>query len=575
MENAVFNASTYGIGQFLAQKKRLEVPLHQRNYSWGSSEVNQFLEDIFIAVDENYSSYFLGSVVITQPNEGNWGILDGQQRLTTASIAFSSIRWILKSLGNENDADQIEREFLGVRNFGGEYSTRLLLNSENRSIYNEIVVGECSDEDLREYERKNKNSRSNILLINAVQTCRQSIQDWSSTANYIENQVHKLYRLTSYLESKVKIVSIEVSDESDAYVVFETLNTRGQDLSALDLVKNYIYGNSDKNKHSRIDDFWIQMRSNIGESQADDFLRIFWMGNYGLIQKSRLYASLKNKFQNPNEVFDLASELEYGSGIYSAIEEPKHEFWNQYSPFCRHLLTSLKLLKSKQTRPILYACINHKNIQNLDLEKVLWILLVLTVRFQTIGRKRQGILEKTCARVAKSISDKESVDIPLIQAEISEILPTDEEFYQDFKSYKEINKMKSLYFLSTLEFAGHHERYSEIWERIDDVLDSKSDVSISYILPKAILETTHYNYSSFSEDLLDKTDSIFNQILINSRTNVELKNSGFDVVKYEYAQSPFWTTRKISEYNQWDSESFTDRSNELSNTAVQTWKIEL
>lgn len=575
MENTVFNASTYGIGQFLAQKKRLEVPLHQRNYSWGSSEVNQFLEDIFTAVDENYSSYFLGSVVITQPHEGNWGILDGQQRLTTASIVYSSIRWILKRLGNDIDAEQIEREFLGVRNFGGEYSTRLLLNSENRSIYSAIVVDECSDEDLIEFEKQNTTSRSNVLLIKAVQTCRKSVEEWSSTENNIENQVHKLYRLTSYLESKVKIVSIEVGDESDAYVVFETLNTRGQDLSALDLVKNYIYGNSDKTNHHKIDNYWVQMRSNIGESQADDFLRIFWMGNYGLIQKSRLFPSLKNKFESPNEVLDLASQLEHGSEIYSAIEEPKHEFWNQYSPYCRHLLTSLKLLKSKQTRPILYACINHKNIQVSDLENVLWLLLVLTVRFQTIGRKRQGILEKTCAKVAKSISDIGSIDISSIYSEIKEILPSDEEFCQDFQAYKETNKRKSLYFLSTLEFTQNNRHYSEIWESIDDALDSKSDVSISYILPKATLELSEDNNDSFSEDLLDKTDSVFNQILIDPHTNIQLKNSGFDVVKNEYSQSHFWTTREISEYNQWDSESFSDRSKKLSDIAVQTWKIEL
>jgi hypothetical protein len=208
------------------------------------------------------------------------------------------------------------------------------------------------------------------------------------------------------------------------------------------------------------------------------------------------------------------------------------------------------------------------------LESVLWLLLVLTVRFQTIGRKRQGILEKTCAKIAKSISETESIDYLSIYSELNDILPSDDEFYQDFKTYKETNKKKSLYFLSTLEFIQGRE-YNETWEKIDEVLDSKSDVSISHILPKANLEFYEYNYDSYSEDLLDKTDSIFNQILINPQTNIQLKNSGFDAVKNEYSHSPFWTTKKISEYAQWDSESYTDRSNELSAIAVQTWKIEL
>ena len=39
---------------------------------------------------------------------------------------------------------------------------------------------------------------------------------------------------------KLKVIYIELDDEDDAYIIFETLNTRGKDLSVGDLVKNYL-----------------------------------------------------------------------------------------------------------------------------------------------------------------------------------------------------------------------------------------------------------------------------------------------------------------------------------------------
>ena len=38
----------------------------------------------------------------------------------------------------------------------------------------------------------------------------------------------------------LKIILIKLEDEDDAYIIFETLNTRGKDLNLSDLVKNHL-----------------------------------------------------------------------------------------------------------------------------------------------------------------------------------------------------------------------------------------------------------------------------------------------------------------------------------------------
>lgn len=49
-------------------------------------------------------------------------------------------------------------------------------------------------------------------------------------------------KLVTYLQDRARVGVIEVPTESDAYVIFETLNDRGADLTIANLLKNYLYG---------------------------------------------------------------------------------------------------------------------------------------------------------------------------------------------------------------------------------------------------------------------------------------------------------------------------------------------
>src|SRR5579862_203745 len=322
MENSIFRSSTFGIGQLISQKKRLKVPPYQRSYSWGSSQVDQFLDDITIAIDAKYPNYFLGSILLTEPDDGVWGILDGQQRLTMASIINSTIRHFLSQKNYIRDAEQITNEFLAVRALGGANSPRILMNEENKDVYLEAVVDQASDSSLTDFQGKLAHNISNSLILKSISLCRQRIESWMGSDR--EQSVRKLYSLSEYLEKRILVVVIEVTNESDAYIAFETLNTRGQDLSALDLVKNYIFSNADKIEHDNVRVLWSKMKENIGENEADDFLRIFWMGTYGLVQKSRLFFNLKKKFNSKDLVLKLLHNLADGSRIYAAIEDSKN-----------------------------------------------------------------------------------------------------------------------------------------------------------------------------------------------------------------------------------------------------------
>lgn len=85
--------------------KLLAVPIYQRSYAWQEAHVKDFLQDVTNAMVEGEEEYFLGSIVATVGDAGvRLEIVDGQQRLATATILLAAIRDYFFSGGDKNRA---------------------------------------------------------------------------------------------------------------------------------------------------------------------------------------------------------------------------------------------------------------------------------------------------------------------------------------------------------------------------------------------------------------------------------------------------------------------------------------
>src|SRR5687768_4815832 len=124
------------LGQVLGSTSPpIRVPDYQRDYSWQTKHVNDFWNDL-IAFDEQFpgnavlgKEYFLGSAVLVQ-TETHHLLLDGQQRLATATILLSALRDKIKPYNN-NAGDQIQNEFIVFVDHpaGGGSTHKLQLNA--------------------------------------------------------------------------------------------------------------------------------------------------------------------------------------------------------------------------------------------------------------------------------------------------------------------------------------------------------------------------------------------------------------------------------------------------------------
>lgn len=92
---------------------------------------------------------------------------------------------------------------------------------------------------------------------------------------------------------------ISVTDELNAYKVFETLNARGVRLSSTDLLKNYLFSVLNKaNQHAHemqaLEDRWESMVSRLGAESFPDFLRTHWISRKTFVRQSDIFNSHSN-----------------------------------------------------------------------------------------------------------------------------------------------------------------------------------------------------------------------------------------------------------------------------------------
>jgi len=218
-----FEASIYGIGQLITQRKMFTVPEHQRNFAWTSDDIDTFFSDITAAVDRQDADYFVGLVVLLGPKDDRWIILDGQQRLATTTMIYSAMRNWLSSRSLEQDSLQINSEFISVRMLGGGYQPRFLPNLANRQIFIETIMDKCPDAEIRLRADNTSKYSSNRLLLDGNLTIRERLQSYVSNGyNSMEEQTRRLFGLANYLETRVRVVALDVSSEANAFMIFES-----------------------------------------------------------------------------------------------------------------------------------------------------------------------------------------------------------------------------------------------------------------------------------------------------------------------------------------------------------------
>lgn len=553
------DSKSLSVGELFRKPYSYKVPFYQRDYSWTKDEVTAFWDDIISAFEEgNNAEYFMGVIVIAPGSfEKTRLIVDGQQRMTSFSMIFSSISEIWQKKGDQNRSLGVSRDYLGSEDRRtGEIIPKLSLNETNDNAYQQIVLrrDELSSSDRKLWPKTNK------LLYESYEILKSNIGTW---LDRFDDQESSLVDFEEFISENVNLIEIQVSDDSDAFIIFETLNDRGLDLAVADLVKNYLFSlggtNLDKFKQS-----WIEISTLVGRENITQFLRHYWLSFYDLVRERDLYREIKLKIRTKTNALQFITDIRKSADHYSALLNPQHSYWDSFSTIISENLEALLLFRVAQYRPVMIAAM--KKLEPQKIEKIIRDLVKISFRYTVITGLSTGNLERIYSNAAIAISNGNVTTAKKVFSELNSAY-VDETTFKDNFVTKSIGKANiARYILSKLN--NHFEEGDE-----KEVSDSVHKVTLEHILPQNPSGDWNNSFSNKDEHST-WVSTIGNLTLIEKSINKNIGNVGFTKKKEKaFKKSTLALNAQLTSYDDWNISTIKERAIKLAEAAEECWKV--
>jgi Protein of unknown function DUF262/Protein of unknown function (DUF1524) len=252
------------------------IPNYQRSYAWDDKQVEELLRDVGHLIDDQVDQrHYTGTIVLSRPSQvanGEYHIVDGQQRLTTLVILMSLVVDHLPA----TEKAAFSNRYLRRGELGSDRAV-LKLNSDTRTFFERAVLGgdETEPATLEAHER--------------LRTARRLIHKW--IAGRLESGT-SIHCIVNTLEQELGFLVYAPREDAETGIMFEVINNRGKALSELEKVKNYLIyccvKLSASTLRTEIDADWSEMLRDLNtakKTSAQDegaFLRYCMVVHFGL-----------------------------------------------------------------------------------------------------------------------------------------------------------------------------------------------------------------------------------------------------------------------------------------------------
>ena len=244
-----------------ASGAQLIVPVYQRVYAWGEAQCGSLWEDVLRA-GKTGREHFLGTVLYAEGRDAASrrrvvDLVDGQQRLVTASLMIAALRDYLLEEGKTLDyvdAEALANRYLRFADDDGEgcdeanpcasSSCKLLLSCFDRATMQALVYGE----QLPEEDERSQNVVANYQMFRSRMSG--------------EFDAELLWRGLNLLT----VISAELEEGDRPQLVFESLNSKGKPLSTADLVRNLLFAHVGLEEQEYLHErYWAPLEALFGE----------------------------------------------------------------------------------------------------------------------------------------------------------------------------------------------------------------------------------------------------------------------------------------------------------------------
>ncbi|RVZ62655.1 DUF262 domain-containing protein [Helicobacter pylori] len=548
-----------------SQEKQFVIPIYQRVYSWEKEQCKQLWDDIIkTGGNDQIEGHFIGSIVfvhdgIYTTNYNELLIIDGQQRLTTITLLFIALR------NHLNDEDEFLEKFSRQK-----IQNRYLINSDEKGDKKfKLFLSEPDKDTLLSLIDKDRRKPSEPSL--------KIVENFKLFEKWIRKNTDKLETIFKGLE-KLTIVWIALKKEKDdSQLIFESMNSKGIELTQTDLIRNYIIMETEDEKQEGFyNQYWRAMEKDFKQSEKQSkkqdlfnkFVRHYLTIKTGKIpNEKRVYEAFKRYQQERGiETEVLLQDLQKYCGYFCQIA-----FKKEADKDLNKALSFLVDLEMDVVYPLLlelYSDYSDGVLSKQDFIPIIYLTESYICRRAVCGIPSNG-LNKFFPSFTKKIDKKQylkSVEEHFGSLTGNQKFPNDFEFKDSFIT-KELygrnktKKKKTRYFLERLENFNTNEP-----------VDTQK-CTIEHIMPQTLTEEWERDLGGNFQAIHDKYLHTIGNLTLTGY-NQEYSNNSFQEkrdMEKGFKQSPLKLNQSLRDLKVFGEEQIKKRANDLADWALEIW----
>ncbi len=534
------------------QTNQFVIPIYQRLYSWGKEQCKQLWDDIIkTGGNDQIKGHFIGSILYVL--DGNTPsspllIIDGQQRLTTITLLLIALR---NHSSDEDKRKEIE-SYLINSNKDGDKKFKLILSEPDRDTLLSLI-----DKDRRKPSELSLKIMENFKLF----------EEW------IRKNTDKLETIFKGLE-KLMIVWIALKKEKDdSQLIFESMNSKGIELTQTDLIRNYIVMETEVEKQEDFyNQYWRAMEENFKQSEKQSkredlfnkFVRHYLTIKIGKSpNEKRVYEAFKDYRQKEGiGIEDLLKDLQKYCGYFCQIA-----FKKEADKDLNKALSFLVDLEMDVIYPLLLELYSDYSDGVLSKQDFITII-ALTESYlcrRAVYRPGSGGLNKVFASFTKKINKdqyRESIKAHFLSLEkTTGKFPKDSEFKDSLITIDFYHFQKREYFLERLE---NFERKERVYAH---------EYTTEHIMPQTLKEEWERDLGENFQAIHDKYLHTIGNLTLTGY-NQEYSNKSFQEkrdMEKGFKQSPLKLNQSLKDLESFGEKEIEKRANDLADWALKIW----
>jgi len=556
------NSTVTSILTFLEGSKQFVIPIYQRTYEWKREQCSQFWEDVLlVGGNQEPKPHFFGSIVYMDPEEPqNIGdvqeilVIDGQQRLTTLSLLISALSRVIQEQGVD----------IGIS--PKELSNRYLFNENKKGKARYKQIPTQSDEEtlicLLEEDRELPTPCAPLL--------EKNYRFFYSQCKKANPQI--VFRGIERLQI-VSIVLDRAQDEPQS--IFETLNTKGLELSETDKIRNYLLMGQTADSQTRLyNDLWypIEQRFRNEDQQFNSFMRHYLMLK---TQKKPTKRDVYKDFKSYVKMAQSSNKLEVEEIVKEISRYSKHylniAMLHEEDAQLKACLTDLHELKADVAYPFLlrvYDSYVSGKISQSDVRETLLLIESYIFRRAVVGLSDKSLDSIFMNVFCKMDMDDEHNYLENLNETFLEELQAQRRYPRD-REFKRMFTSKDMYNFPRLKYLL---RKLENYKRKEPI--KFDEYTVEHVMPQTLTDAWKQDLgNSYQYDHEVFLNKIGNLTLTGR--NSELGNRPFkekrDMLKEGFRYSPLYLNRSLADAETWNQLTINARANELAEKACEIW----